>query len=131
MGQNFRNIIAWQKADDLVLEVYRVTKQYFPQDELFALTRQMRTAAVSVAANIAEGSGKRTLVDFRRFLDQALGSLNEVEYYIHLSHRLGYIDEHVANPLRAMQSEAAKTLNGLIASIEQQIAAGHHSYRAK
>ncbi len=96
---------------------------------MFALTRQMRTAAVSVPANIAEGSGKRTLVDFRRFLDQALGSLNEVEYYIHLSQRLGYIDSKVAEPLRAMQSETAKTLNGLIASIDKQIVAGRRSYR--
>ena len=57
--------------------------------------------------------------------------MNEVEYYIHLSQRLGYIDQHVADPLRAQQSEAAKTLNGLIASIDKQIAAGQRTYRAK
>ena len=76
MGQNFRNIIAWQKSDDLVVAVYEVTKKYFPKEELFALTRQMRTAAVSVPANIAEGAGKRTLIDFRRFLDVCTQNLS-------------------------------------------------------
>ena len=54
MGQNFRNIIAWQKADDLVVEIYHATQQYFPKQEMFALTQQLHRAAVSVAANIAE-----------------------------------------------------------------------------
>ena len=124
MGQNFRSIIAWQKADDLVFEVYNVTKRCFPKEEMFALTQQMRRAATSVAANIAEGSAKHTMAEFRSYLDHSIGSLNEVEYYIHLSHRLGYIDAVTAKRLFDLEAEAAKTLTGFIDSIDRQIAAG-------
>jgi four helix bundle protein len=124
MSQNFRNIIAWQKADDLVVAVYKVTQKYFPKEEMFALTRQVQRAAVSVAANIAEGSVKRTMVEFRSYLDHSIGSLSEVEYYIHLSQRLGYIDAQTAKSLFDLEAEAAKTLNGFIDAIDRQIAQG-------
>ncbi len=124
MGQNFRNIIAWQKADDLVVEVYQTTQKCFPKHEMFALTQQLHRAAISVAANIAEGAAKRTTAEYRAYLDNASGSLNEVEYYIHLSHRLGYIDDKVAQHLSALEAEAARTLNGLIKAVDQQIAGG-------
>lgn len=58
MARDFRKILAWQKADELVYEIYLATKQFFPKEELFGLTSQIRRAAVSVAANIAEGSGR-------------------------------------------------------------------------
>ena len=85
--RDFKKILAWQKADDLVVAVYKAT-EHFPPAECFGLTSQMRRAAVSVAANIAEGSGRETLADFRHFLHIARGSLQEVEYYIHLADRL-------------------------------------------
>ncbi len=88
--RNFRKLIAWQKADDLAVKIYEVTGR-FPADERFGIISQVRRAGVSVAANIAEGCGRETVVDFRRFLHQARGSLYEVEYYIHLSGRLGYV----------------------------------------
>jgi len=109
---------------DLVVEVYAITKKCFPREELFALTQQMRRAAVSVAANIAEGSAKRTMAEFRTYLDHSIGSLNEVEYYIHLGQRLGYIDAMTAKKLFDLEAEAAKTLTGFIDSIERQINAG-------
>ncbi len=97
MGQNFRNIIAWQKADDLVVEIYHATQKYFPRHELFALTQQLHRTAISVAANIAEGAAKRTTAEYRAYLDNASGSLNEVEYYIHLSRRLGTLTARLPN----------------------------------
>ena len=124
MGQNFRNIIAWQKADDMVVEIYSATQKFFPKHEMFALTQQLHRAAVSVAANIAEGAAKHTIAEYRSYLDHALGSLNEVEYYIHLSQRLGYLDDKIAKHLFALQGEAARTLNGLINAIDRQIADG-------
>ena len=124
MGQNFRNIIACQKADDLVVEVYQITHQCFPKHETFALTQQLHRAVISVAANIAEGAAKRTMAEYRAYLDNASGSLNEVEYYIHLSCRLGYIDDKTAQHLFALESETARTLNGLVNAIEKQIAGG-------
>jgi len=103
--------------------VYRATVR-FPKEERFGLTQQMRRAAVSAAANIAEGYGRRTVRDLLHFLYQARGSLNEVEYYVHLSHRLGYLDETERDQLAASQSEAARALHGLIRYWEQQSASG-------
>lgn len=124
MGQNFRNIIAWQKADDLVVEIYHITEKCFPKREMFALTQQLHRAAISAAANVAEGAAKRTTAEYRAYLDHASGSLNEVEYYIHLSQRLGYIDDKTAQHLFALEAEAARTLNGLINAVDKQIASG-------
>jgi four helix bundle protein len=83
------------------------------------LTQQLHRAVVSVAANIAEGAAKRTMAEYRMYLDHASGSLNDVEYYIHLSCRLGYIDNKIAQHLFALETEAARTLNGLITAIEK------------
>jgi four helix bundle protein len=73
-----RNIVAWQKADDLAVQVYRLTES-LPKSEIFGLTAQMRRAAISVAANIAEGSAHATLKDYIHFLFIAKSSLVEVE----------------------------------------------------
>lgn len=121
--RDFRKIIAWQKADDLVVLVYAVSRA-FPSDERFGLTSQMRRAAVSVAANIAEGCGRHTLVDFRRFLYQARGSLIEVEYYVHLVTRLNYLSTSQASSAMALCQETGRVLQGLINSIDKQIQAG-------
>ena len=81
---DFKDIKAWQKADDLVVEVYEKTKD-FPREELYGLTSQMRRAAISVCANIAEGSGRGSLSDYCRFLFIAQGSLSELESKAHCS----------------------------------------------
>ena len=92
MAKGFFDIKAWQKADDLAVDVYESTKS-FPRHQLYSLTNQMQRAAVSVAANIAEGSGRRTNRDYLRFLYIAYGSLTELEYYIHLAKRLDYLSD--------------------------------------
>ena len=121
--RDFRKIVAWEKADDLVVLIYEVTRA-FPKEELYGLTSQLRRAAISVAANIAEGSGKQYLKEFRRFLYTARGSLSEVEYYIHLSHRVGYLDAEKAARLEEARQDAAKTLQGFINTVEEQIRQG-------
>jgi len=119
MAKGFFDIKAWQKADDLVVDVYETTKS-FPRHQLYSLTNQMQKAAVSVTANIAEGSGKRTLKDYLRFLYIAKGSLTELESYIHLAKRLGYLSDADYQRLDALQDETARVLTGFIRFKEQE-----------
>jgi four helix bundle protein len=90
-AQTFRDLIVWQKAHEFVLSVYGMTKA-FPQNELYGLTSQMRRAAVSIPANIAEGFKKRGRADKARFLNIAQGSIEECRYYLILSMDLQYAD---------------------------------------
>ena len=130
MARDFRKIIAWQKADALVIDIYRATAASFPKEEKYGLTSQMRSAAVSVAANIAEGSALRTSAGFRRFLYSSQGSLSEVEYYIYLAGRLGYLDSESGSQLSVLRSEVGRTLRGLIAALDRQIANSRSAGRA-
>jgi len=91
MAKSFRDLRVWNAAHEWVLEIYKVTTR-FPREELFGLTSQLRRAAVSVAANIAEGFGKRGAPDKLRFYNIAQGSLNECEYYLILAADLGYAE---------------------------------------
>ena len=86
---SFRDLVVWQKAHEFVLAVYRLTEP-FPDREKFGLSHQMRRAAVSIPANIAEGFGKRSQAEKARFLNIAEGSLEECRYYLILAHDLGY-----------------------------------------
>lgn len=120
---DYRSNKAWQRCEDLAVAVYQATAG-FPKEERFGLTKQVRDAAVSAAANVAEGYGRHTVRDLLHFLYQARGSLNEVEYFIHLSHRLGYLDDTIRGQLMDLQGEAARSLQGLIRYWEQESAAG-------
>jgi four helix bundle protein len=86
MADAYRDLIAWRKATDLALEIYRAT-QKFPKDELYGLTSQMRPAAVSVASNIAEGKA-RSRKEFAQFLYRARGSLLELETQLFIAKEL-------------------------------------------
>jgi len=90
--KNFKELNVWLKAHQLVLAVYQVTKS-FPSDELFGLTSQMRRAAASIPANIAEGCGRSSDAEFARFLYISFGSASELEYHILLAHDLGMLNE--------------------------------------
>jgi four helix bundle protein len=93
----FEDLIVWQKSHALVLSVYRITKS-FPDDEMFVLTQQLRRAAVSVPANIAEGFKRRSRVDKARLMNVAQSSLEEARYYLVLARELGYYrDGHISN----------------------------------
>jgi four helix bundle protein len=88
--KNFRDLEVWHKARQLTLESYKATNG-FPKQELFGLTSQIRRAALSIAANIAEGCGKRGNGEFQRFLGIAAGSASELEYHFLLAHDLNLI----------------------------------------
>lgn len=88
--QRFTDLQVWQKGHVLALKIYRIS-QAFPADERFGLTSQLRRAAVSVAANIAEGSKRRTRQEYARFLNVAEGSVAEVEYLLILARDLSYL----------------------------------------
>jgi four helix bundle protein len=90
-ARNFQDLIVWQKAHIFVLGVYRASKN-FPREEIYGLTSQFRRAAISVAANIAEGFKKRGRADKVRFMNIAEGSLEECRYYLILMKDLGYGD---------------------------------------
>ncbi len=114
-----RTSLAWQKLDDLAVVVYQVTKA-FPAEERYGLVAQMRQAAVSAPANVAEGSGRESARDRLRFLYVARGSLAEVEYYLHLATRLGYLKGEQRDHAVELRREAGRTLHGLIEFWEAQ-----------
>lgn len=113
--KGFRKLIAWQKGHELTLAIYRLTAA-FPSDERFGLVSQMRRAAVSVPANVAEGYTRRHAAEFRQALNIAKGSLAELEYYLELSKDLGYTDANYYASLSGRLNETARVLNGLFKS---------------
>lgn len=118
MGRSYKDLVAWQKAMDLMTATYRFTAS-FPKEEQFGLTPQLRRAAVSIPSNIAEGQGRLSEKEFRHFLGQARGSLMEVETQIQIAQTLGYIEEARTVALLEACGEVGRILNGLMASICQ------------
>ena len=114
---HFRQLDTWQEAHKLVLMVYRVT-QKFPGDERFGLISQMRRAAVSIPANIAEGFKRRGIRDKIRFYNISEGSLEELKYFFILSRDLGYTPS--GDDLMAQAETVGRLLNGLIVSTERR-----------
>lgn len=114
---HFRQLEVWQESHKLVLMVYRITKK-FPGDERFGLVSQMRRAAVSIPANIAEGFKRRGIQDKIRFYNISEGSLEELKYYFILSKNLDYIPSN--DNLMAQAETVGRLLNGFIASTENR-----------
>ena len=117
--RNFRNYDAWQNALQVVETIYRLTK-YFPEDEKYGLTNQVRRAAVSIASNIAEGASRESEVDFARFLEISLGSAFEVETQILIANQLGYVTAENYEPLLSQLTILQKQINSLISKIRQK-----------
>ena len=117
-GKNYRDLIAWQKAMDLVMMVY-LASQDFPKQELYGLTSQMRRADVSIPSNIAEGQGRRTKNDFRNFLSFAHGSLREVETQVLIANRLGYLDDETTSGLLGLAGQVGRLTNALSNSLSR------------
>ncbi|MBQ8051732.1 MAG: four helix bundle protein [Bacteroidaceae bacterium] len=117
-SKTFREVRAWQKAHDFVLAFY-ATKQMFPEDEKFALVPQFQRAAVSIAANIAEGYKKLSKADKLRFFNIAQGSLEECRYYIILAHDVGYYDETTANNMWEKIETTSSILNAYCQAIKE------------
>ena len=112
-AKSFEQLIVWQKAHQFVLGVYRLTEN-FPRTEIYGLTSQLRRAAVSIPANIAEGFKKRGRADKVRFLNIAQGSLEECRYYLILAKDLNYGD---ASKLQPQLEETSKLLEAYSAKI--------------
>lgn len=119
MGQSYRDLIAWQKAMQLVAEIYRATQE-FPKDEIYGLTSQLRRAAVSIPCNVAEGQGRLTRGEFQQFLGYARGSLLELETLILTAANLKYLSETQTAELLDLAAEVGRILNGLLASLSDQ-----------
>jgi four helix bundle protein len=115
--RNYQDLVAWQKAVDLTEQVYRCTRG-FPKEELYALTSQMRRAAVSVASNIAEGQGRRSDKAFLYHLSVAHGSVRELETQVIVSGRLGLLDEASVADLLSGTAEVGRLVTGLENAIE-------------
>ena len=113
--KGYRNLVVWQKAMELAEKVYLVTRNV-PEEEIYALTSQVRRSAVSVPSNIAEGKGRGTGKEFIQFLRIALGSLYELQTQLELSMRIGYITTAQLNPIDSLALEVEKMLNSLITS---------------
>jgi len=115
--QNYKDLKIWEKAHLLTLEVYKVTQQ-FPSEEKFGLISQLRRASSSIPANIAEGCGKSTNAELRHFLNIALGSANEVEYFLLLAKDLHYLQVEKFNVLTSEINSIKAMLIALIAKVK-------------
>jgi four helix bundle protein len=116
--RNYQELIVWQKAMDLVEQVYLASKA-FPREEAYGLTSQVRRAAISIPSNIAEGQGRRTTPDFQRHLSIAYGSLRELETQTLIAARLRYLAEGECQAVLRMAGEVGRLLNGLKSSLER------------
>ena len=116
--KTYQELIVWQKAMDLIESVYKLSRT-FPREEVYALTSQIRRAAVSIASNIAEGQGRRTTSDFLRHLSIAYGSLLETETQLLIAKRLRYLGNTHLDEVMKQTAEVGRLLNGLIASLSQ------------
>jgi four helix bundle protein len=114
--KGYRDLIVWQRAMDLVEDVYRVTEEW-PQREMYSLTNQIRRAVVSVPSNIAEGQGRISTKEFAHHVAIASGSLYEVETQVLIAKRLRYMDEQTCDTLIGQSAEVARLLNGLMRSL--------------
>ena len=117
--QDFRNLKVWQKSHGLVLKTYAATAN-FPATETFGITAQVRRAAVSIAANIAEGSGRSGDREFAHFLSISLGSASELEYFAILTADLHLMEHSEAVQIRQGASEIKRMLAGLIATLRHR-----------
>jgi four helix bundle protein len=118
--KSHRDLIVWQKSMDLVVVVYHATKS-FPKEELYGLTSQIRRAAVSIPANIAEGQGRRLPKEFQQFLANARGSLLELDTHLELALRVEYLNSEKYFAIHERVDEIGRLLNGLMRSLNSNI----------
>ena len=119
MGNSYRDLILWQKAKRLSLEIYRATKS-FPKDELYGLSSQIRRAAVSVVSNVAEGQGRMTTGEFIQFLGHARGSLFELQTQLEIAHELGYIERARFAAIEELSDDVRALVFRLIESLQSK-----------
>jgi four helix bundle protein len=116
---SYRDLQVWQKATDLVVECYRLTK-LLPKSETYGLASQIQRAAVSVPANVAEGHGRQHLGDYLHHLSVATGSLMELETHLIIANKLSYIKEGELGPVLLRTAELSRMLAGLTKSLRKK-----------
>jgi four helix bundle protein len=117
MSYKYRELIAWQKAKKLAVEVCILVRR-FPKDELYGLTSQLRRSAISVPSNIAEGQGRLSRGEFLQFLGHARGSLFEVQTQLEIALDLGYMAKEDFDRLEGLSNDVRALLNRLIESLQ-------------
>lgn len=118
MAKGFRELEVWKKSHELVLNIHVITGS-FPANEKYRLTDQLVRACMSIAMNIAEGSGRRTRKDFIHFLVMSRGSVEECKYLVILSKDLHLINQETFNHLTNELESISRMLNALIKSLDQ------------
>jgi four helix bundle protein len=117
--QSYRQLIVWQKAMELVKEIYQLTNE-FPKEEAYGLTNQIRRAAVSIPSNIAEGQGRDSTKEFLHHLSIAYGSLMEVETQLLIAESLNYLNGDETKLILNKTAEIGRLINGLARSLKSK-----------
>ena len=115
--KDFRSLKVWEKAHALTLAIYKATEK-FPKQEMYALTSQIQRAAVSIPTNIAEGCGKDSDAELKRYFVIAMGSASELEYLLLLAHDIGYLQTDIYQSMTNDLVEIRKMLNAFIQKLK-------------
>lgn len=114
--KSYRDLLIWQKGIEIVTDIYSITNE-FPREEIYALTAQMRRAAISIPSNIAEGYGRNSQKEMAKFLNYSLGSLFEVNTQIEIALNLKFIQKEHHEKLLKKSFELEKMINSLVSKI--------------
>lgn len=128
MAQDYRDLVVWQKAVELTVCVYQLTRS-FPKDEVYGLIPQLRRAAVSVASNIAEGRGRLNVGEFRQYLGLAQGSIYELQTQLLVARKLGMGTDDSLNGAESLSNEVSKMLGAFIQTLSRK--AGNKQLEAR
>ncbi len=120
MVRTFKDLIVWQEAMELVVEIYKITRQ-FPKAEMYGLCSQMQRAAVSIPSNIAEGNQRNSIPHYLQFVSIARGSLGELETQIIISNKLEYLDKVTQENLLLQTAKVGRLIGGLMKSLKAKI----------
>jgi four helix bundle protein len=118
--RNYRNLLIWQRSYKYTLSIYKITKT-FPKDELYSLVNQIRRSSSSISANIAEGCGKSSKLEFQRYLEHALSSAYETENHLLLSKDLDYVSEEDYKLLENELNEIIKMISSYMRELKLDI----------
>jgi len=124
--KSYVELLVWQKAHELTLEIFRITEKY-PRSDMFGIVSQVRRSSSAVAANIAEGFGRGTTKEFLRSLQISRGELEETRYFLHLSKDLGRIKEDEFGRLNGICDSAGRLLNALGTSLRRRMSLSDQS----
>jgi four helix bundle protein len=115
--KDFKELKIWQRSHQLALKLYKVTK-FFPKEEIYGLTSQIRRACISIPANISEGCGRYSETELARFFQIAMGSASELEYHLLIAHDLGYLNDLDYEELNQELIEVKKMLAAFIKKLK-------------